>query len=461
MRVILVSVNRESAPCPVAPLGVSYVAGAARSAGHEVEILDLCFSRDIEEDIGRTLRRFVPELIGVSIRNVDNLTFPYSVSYLQEIQAAVAALKRLSRAPIVVGGPGFSIFPEQFLSLLDLEFGIVGEGEETFCHLARHLGNGTRVPDLPGLLRRGGAAPNVPRAPSVFDGIYRPARDLLDSDRYLKLGGTANLQTKRGCPFHCTYCTYPQINGPALRLRPPAEVVDELASMVEGSGLDQVFIVDDVFNLPHDHAMGICEEILARGLRVGWTCFASPLGMTSDLARAMKRAGCQGVELGTDTASPLMLQSMGKPFSQEEIRIATRACREAGLPDAHYLIFGGPGETAETLAETLAVFDDLKPRAVLAFLGIRIYPNTPLHGRAISDGVIADGENLLPPRFYVSPRIGAEALQTAVGSHAKVRPNWVVPGLQIRSDPALLAALQRFGHRGPLWDLLGNPQSGG
>jgi radical SAM superfamily enzyme YgiQ (UPF0313 family) len=457
MRVILVSVNRESVPCPVAPLGISYVAGAARSAGHEVEILDLCFSRDIEEDIDRALRRFAPELIGVSIRNVDNLTFPYSVSYLQEIQSAVATLKRLSRSPIVVGGPGFSIFPEQFLSLLGLEFGIVGEGEETFCLLARHLGNGTRVPDLPGLLRRDTAAPNVPRAPSVFDGVYRPARDLLESGRYLKLGGVANLQTKRGCPFHCTYCTYPQINGPTLRLRPPAEVVDELASMVEGSELTQVFIVDDVFNLPQSHAMAICEEIVARGLRVGWTCFASPLGMTSELARAMKRAGCQGVEFGTDTASPLMLRAMGKPFSQEEIRTASRACREAGLPDAHYLIFGGPGETAETLAETLAVFDDLKPRAVLAFLGIRIYPNTPLHKQAIADGMIADGEDLLTPRFYVSREIGEEPLQAAVGAHARARPNWVVPGLRIRSDPALLAALQRFGYRGPLWDLLGNP----
>jgi len=264
----------------------------------------------------------------------------------------------------------------------------------------------------------------------------------------------ANLQTKRGCPFRCTYCTYPQINGPTLRLRPPAEVVDELTSMVEGSGLDQVFLVDDIFNVPHDHAMSVCEGILARGLRVGWTCFASPLGMTSELARAMKRAGCQGVEFGTDTASPFMLQAMGKPFSQEEIRIASRVCGGAGLPDAHYLIFGGPGETPETLAETLAFFDDLKPRAVLAFLGIRIYPNTPLHGVAVSDGVIAAGDDLLFPRFYISPGINADALQATIRSHAEPRPNWVVPGLGIRSNPALLTALRRIGHRGPLWTLL-------
>jgi radical SAM superfamily enzyme YgiQ (UPF0313 family) len=176
--------------------------------------------------------------------------------------------------------------------------------------------------------------------------------------------------------------------------------------------------------------------------------------MTPELTRAMKRAGCRGVEFGADAASPSMLRALGKPFPQEEIRMASRACREAGLPDAHYLIFGGPGETAETMAETFAFVDDLKPRAVLAFLGIRIYPNTRLHGIAISDGVIAAEDDLLFPRFYVSPKVGEDGLKAAVGSHAEGRPNWVVPGLGIRSDPALLATLRRIGHRGPLWDLL-------
>jgi radical SAM superfamily enzyme YgiQ (UPF0313 family) len=149
-----------------------------------------------------------------------------------------------------------------------------------------------------------------------------------------------------------------------------------------------------------------------------------------------------------------MLRSLGKPFGLEDIRSASRACCEAGLPAAHYLILGGPGETAETMAETLAFFDDLTPRAVLAFLGIRIYPNTPLHGCAISDGVIAEQDDLLLPRFYLSPRIEVNALMAAVASHAEVRPSWVVPGLGIRSDPDLLARLRRTRQRGPLWDLL-------
>lgn len=458
MRILLVSVNKETVPYPVAPLGLAYVAGAAREAGHDVEVLDLCFSETCEADIAHTVSRFVPGLIGVSIRNVDNLTYPTSVSYLDEIASSVDALQRHSPAPIVAGGPGFSIFPERLLALLDIPFGVIGEGEEALCALARWVEEGGDLPDIPNLIRQGEDASRVQRTMAAFSGRGLPARDLLDNRAYLDIGGMANLQTKRGCPFGCTYCTYPHIDGSSLRLRPPEEVTDELAAMVARSQLDEVFFVDDIFNWPHDHAMGICEAILARGLRLNWTCFATPVGMTPELARAMKRAGCRGVEFGADAASPSVLRALGKPFPQDELRSAARACREANLPAAYYLIFGGPGETEKTAHETCALMDELKPQAVLAFVGIRIYPNTPLHAVAVTDGVIEPDDDLLHPRFYVSPKVGTEALLATVGAHARRRSNWVVPALGIRSDLALLTALRRSGHRGPLWDLLRSPR---
>jgi radical SAM superfamily enzyme YgiQ (UPF0313 family) len=459
LRIFLVSVNRETAPYPVAPIGLAYVACAVRDAGHEVELLDLCFSTDIRGDISRATARFSPELIGISIRNVDNLSYPASVSYLDEIRQAVATLKASSDAPIVAGGPGFSIFPEALLSLLDLEMGIVGEGEETFRALARHLSMSEAVPDLPGLLRRGMPARTLARRAAPFSGNGVPARDLLDNARYLGRGGMANLQTKRGCPFECAYCTYPHINGPQLRLRPAGEVAEELADMAGRYGIDHVFFVDDLFNWPTEHALEICEAICTRGVAVEWTCFATPRGMTPALARAMKRAGCRGVEFGSDTASPAMLEALRKPFGLPEILAASEACRQAGLPDAHYLIFGGPGESEKTLAETFAAFDRITPRAVLALLGVRVYPNTPLHAIAVEEGAVEGGDDLLLPRFYFSPHLGPEALTSAVASHAGLRPNWVVPSLGIRSDPALLDALRRMGHKGPLWDMLGAPAS--
>jgi radical SAM superfamily enzyme YgiQ (UPF0313 family) len=454
VRILLVSLNRESVPYPVAPLGLAYVAGAARRAGHAVTVLDLCFARDSGEAIAAAVAAARPELIGVSVRNVDNLTYPASVSYVSEMRDAVAALRRASRAPIVAGGAGFSIFPHRLLALLEADLGVLGEGEEAFCRVAAAVEAGQPMPELPNVVRRGGAGNGLRGHSAGRAGLAVPARDLLDNLAYLTLGGMANLQTKRGCPFRCAYCTYPHIDGPSLRLRSAGEVADELGAMREDLGLDEVFFVDDIFNWPPDHAMEVCEAILARRLSVRWTCFGTPLGMTPELARTMRRAGCRGVEFGVDTASPAVLRALHKPFEVDQIRAAAQACAAAGLPAAYYLVFGGPGETAQTVGETFRVFDDLHPRAVLAFLGMRIYPHTPLERVAMADGLIRETDDLLAPRFYVSRAIGADALQAAVTAHARSRPRWVVPGLGIRSDPALLGALRRNGHRGPLWDLL-------
>lgn len=455
MRILLVSVNRETAPFPVAPLGLAYVAEVARREGHQVLIVDLCFSRDSVSEVREAVRRFSPALVGISIRNIDNLTYPGSVSYLGEVRAAVAAIRDESSAPIVAGGTGFSIFPRRLMDILDLEFGVVGDGEEAFRSVLRHLSDRIPLPRSHRLLVRGTANDGgdaVP--PSPLRGSGRPARELLDNARYLELGGMGNLQTKRGCRFDCLYCTYPAIEGAAVRLRPPGEVADELESMVRELGIDHVFFVDDIFNVPADHAEAVCEEIRGRSLPVEWTCFATPLGMTPRLAEAMRAAGCRGVEFGTDSGAPAMLSSLRKPFSAEAIRAASDSCRDAGLPDAHYLIFGGPGETEDTVRQTFDLFRRIRPRAVIALLGLRIYPNTPLHRVAVREGIVSREDDLLLPRFYLSPRIGERRLASLLAGHAAENPNWVVPGLGIRSDPRLLGALRKLGHRGPLWDML-------
>jgi radical SAM superfamily enzyme YgiQ (UPF0313 family) len=237
-------------------------------------------------------------------------------------------------------------------------------------------------------------------------------------------------------------------------VRPPKDVGDELASMLQDDNLNEVFFVDDIFNWPHDHAFGVCEEITSRRLRLAWTCFATPLGMTPELAWAMKRAGCRGVEFGIDTAAPSILRSLNKPFGQADIRVAADACKQAELPAAYYVVFGGPEETATTVAETCATLDELAPQAVLAFIGLRVYPGTGLHRISLAAGIVSESDDLLRPRFYLSPRLSPDDLVAQVASHAKRRANWVVPALGIHSDPTLLSTLRRRGHRGPLWDLL-------
>ena len=452
MQILLISANREKTPYPVSPIGLAYVASALIRDGHNVEILDLCFAEDVISSLKQTILRFKPDIIGLSIRNIDNLTYPKSVFYLPYIKSVVDEIKQMA-IPVVMGGSGFSLFPEGVLRYTGLEFGIAGEGENAFCEFVKRQEGKKGVYDIPNLayLKGGRFFQN----PIVFAGGFsKPARLLLDNEKYFQFGGMANVQTKRGCPFKCVYCTYPYLDGNRIRSRDAGDITDEVEELANKYGIDYLFFVDDIFNQPVDHAMDICRGIIKRGLKINWTCFATPKDMTPELLGLMKDAGCMGVEFGTDAASEETLQGMGKSFTLDDVRKVSGMCHDAGIEAAHYLILGGPGETEETLKETFRFMDEINPRAVIAMTGVRIYPNTGLEKMSIAQGVIKNGEDILQPRFYISPAIGEERLLSKVKDHALTRSNWIVPGLDIRNSEERMAVLRKFGNRGPLWNML-------
>ncbi|MBI5047553.1 MAG: radical SAM protein [Deltaproteobacteria bacterium] len=462
MQILLISANREKTPYPVSPIGLAYIASALIKDNHDVEILDLCFAEDVISSLKQTIARFKPDIIGLSIRNIDNLTYPKSVFYLPYIKSVVDEIKQtcLSRRdgrqvdiPLVMGGSGFSLFPEGVLRYTGLEFGIVGEGENGFCEFVKRQERNKWVYDIPNLAYLKGD--RFIQNPIAFtSGFSKPDRLFLDNERYFQFGGMANIQTKRGCPFKCIYCTYPYLDGSRIRCRDVDDIVDEVEELVNKYGIDYIFFVDDIFNQPVGHAMDICRGIIKRGLKINWTCFATPKGMTPELLSLMKDAGCMGVEFGTDAASAETLRSMGKSFTPDDVRRVSIMCDDAGLEAAHYLIFGGPGETEKTLEESFAFMDENNPRAVIAMTGLRIYPNTGLEKMSLAQGVIKNGEDILHPHFYISPAIGEERLLSMVKDHAISQPNWIVPGLDIRNSEETMTVLRKFGNRGPLWNML-------
>ncbi|HJW85977.1 MAG TPA: lipid biosynthesis B12-binding/radical SAM protein [Candidatus Brocadiaceae bacterium] len=453
MKILLISANNERHPYPVAPIGIAYIAKALQDKGHAVRLTDLCFVEDGCSSIAKTLHDFNPDVIGISIRNIDNLTYHKSVFYMPEIRRIVDFLKTRTSASLVVGGSGFSIFPEEVLRYLELETGIVGEGETAFVQLLDVIENG-------------GSPDHIQNLCYIKDGKFnsngvvynqfnsKPDRSLLNNGAYLELGGMANIQSKRGCPFKCSYCTYPGIEGAMVRLRRPADVAEELKEMRLRYGIDYVFFVDDVFNFPEEHAVEVCEEIIKHDVKINWTCFATPKGMTPKLAALMKLAGCKGIEFGSDAGAEKTLRGLNKHFTPGDIAYADECCREIDLPHAHYIILGGPEEDCSTLKETFSLFEKIKPTAIIALLGLRIYPNTRLHGRAIADGIIGKDKHLLEPTFYLSPKIDTDAVFQHISAHAKKHRNWIVPGFDVRCDANTLTMLRKMGKKGPLWDVL-------
>ncbi len=448
MEILLVSANRETSPYPVFPLGLAYLAGPLKAAGHTLRAVDLCFNLEPEAALTTALADNPPDAIIISIRNIDNVTYPGGSSYLAGLQTIVALCR--GRGAVILGGSGFSLMPLHLLEFLDGDYGVVGEGELVLPQLLDCLATGRSPVALPGVLVRGAVA-FLPPEPAATIGT--PDRTLFQVAQYNRLGGMANLQTKRGCPFACIYCTYPLLEGSRMRLREIPSILAEIRDLVENHGTEYLYFVDDIFNYPVDFAAELCRAMSAAGLPVTWSAFINPGFITPDLVRLMVQASCDAMEFGSDSGSAAMLANLGKSFTPEDIRSASTLCRESGIDFAHYILFGGPGESEATVLESFQLMDELNATAVIGMTGIRIFPGTALYSRAVAEGFIAPDSNLLEPVFYISPQLG-DRLCDLVTREAMQRTNWVVPGLEINMSDAMLAALRQFPVKGPLWKLM-------
>jgi radical SAM superfamily enzyme YgiQ (UPF0313 family) len=218
-------------------------------------------------------------------------------------------------------------------------------------------------------------------------------------------------------------------------------------------GVDYVYFVDDIFNYPPSFAGQLCTAMIEAGLKVNWSAFINPGFITPELLELMQQAGCDAVEFGTESGAPAMLKSLGKSFCVEQVRSASRLCQTAGIDFAHYMLFGGPGETEQTVLESFRLMDELAPTAVIAMTGIRIYPGTRLAQTALTEGSITAETDLLQPVFYLSPAV-RDQLADLVTREAMQRKNWIVPGLEVNVSPAMLEAMRIFKVRGPLWKMI-------
>jgi radical SAM superfamily enzyme YgiQ (UPF0313 family) len=458
-KVLLISANREFMPYPVFPLGVAYVESALAQAGHETLVFDVnCHepgetARALADAVGR----FRPDVIGVSIRNIDNLTYPISQSYLNDIRLLIETSRTAApSAPIILGGAGYSLFPLEALEVLGADVGVVGEAEgrvpAVIESLTRQVAN---LPHIGGVVYRAGNEIHQTRPATPSELIFPaegPRRAGLDMAFYRREGGMGNVQTKRGCPCHCTYCTYPLLEGRRFQTRPAEAIADEIAQLA-ADGVEYLYFVDNYFNYPVTHAAAVCDALASRHLTVPWSYFAHPAHLDAGLAALMREAGCASVELGSDSGSATMLESLRKEMTPDQILVASKACRDADLPFAHYLLLGGPGESDDTLSETFDLMDRCEPTAVIVMCGIRLYPGTAIAQQAREEGLLGPGESLLEPKFYLSPAVRRNLLER-VADEAAHRPNWIVPGLEINLSPRLTKRLRQLGHKGPMWELL-------
>jgi len=451
-KVLVIATNVEKDPFPVYPLGASLVAGALERAGIEVRAVDLGFDDAPEARVASLAVETAPDLVAVSVRAVDNTNCIEPASYLPAIEEVVRAVKRAVPAPVVLGGPGYSLLPREILEQFGADYGVQGEGERTVVRLVKSLeagqapeaGNGLWVRSREGA--RGGPADEY-LPPEAWAG---PDYRHFPLDPYLAAGGTASIQTKRGCLQKCCYCTYPFLEGRNLRLRDPREVAREVVRVTE-TGARYYYFVDNTFNLPAEHALEVCREVASLEVTPHWTAFVAPLGFPAELAPAMARAGCRSAEVGSEGGTATLLREIGKGHTVAEIVDTDRFLFEAGVTPAHFFIFGGPGETPDSVEESLELIDRLSGVSV-AMPGLRIYPGTALFGRALHEKVLSRDHDMTRPVFYRAPGIDHEWLIERLKNHAADHPRFFISGLDLNVNQPVIDRLRKKGRAGPLWE---------
>ncbi|NLT65277.1 MAG: radical SAM protein [Acidobacteria bacterium] len=425
MRVLLVSGNREDIQIRVPALGLACIATATERAGHDVRMLDLMAATDPQSSVIQAIEDFNPQIIGVSVRNIDDQRMSGTRFLLEQARETVAWCRKASGSPIVLGGAGFSILPGPVLDYVDADMGVQGEGEVVFPELLRRLEEaGVSLNGLPNFYERGRASTPRRSFPKDLDALPLPDPSLLAAALAGAHDAPVPVQTRRGCPLSCSYCSTPTIEGKSVRRRSPETVVAWMSRWVE-EGFRDFYFVDNTFNLPPSYSASLCSKIAASGMDISWRCILFPGGIDGRLIEMLAQAGCKEVSLGFESGSTRMLNGMKKSYTLQEVRNAADLLRRNHIRAMGFLLLGGPGETRESVRESLAFAESLDLDSLKITIGVRIYPHTEVALQAAREGLITGEQDLLFPRFYVAKGL-ENWLQETVLNCLSNKDNWTV-----------------------------------
>ena len=441
MKIALISANVTQSPYPIYPLGVSMVAGALTKAGHEVRQLDFLQQNTSAEAIAEEVKRFRPGLVGISVRNIDNVNLVHEQYYIENVKNIVAAVRKVTDAKVLLGGAGFSLVPELILKETGADYGITGEGEVLAVEFVNNAEKGVYPSE-----RIVSAAPHLSGG-EINSALY----DERLLDFYLHSGNIASIQTKRGCTYKCVYCSYPVLEGAALRRRDPSAVVDDILLLRDKFKTKYIFFVDSVFNDDEGAYLEIIAEMERRGVSVPWTAFFKPRGLNDEIVERMKKTGFVAAEVGADAACDTTLRKMGKSFTFSDIIECNDLFVRHGIAASHFFMFGGPGETQETAREGISNILSLQKCVSFIFMGIRILPNTALQRLAIKENLISKDDGLLHPVYYMSPAVDRQWLEEALTKAFEGVRHCVFPPDAMDNS---LQVLHKLGYTGPMWELL-------
>lgn len=361
----------------VMPLGIAYIAAVVRKNGYKVKIID-CTLNVSHQDLLEILQVELPDIVGIT---ATTSAFNNAKDIAKDIRTMLPEVK------IIIGGCHVTAVPGEALSDGYFDIGVIGEGEETFLELAQRIEKGGVFDDIAGIAyKKNGNVIVNKRRPLIkdLDTLPFPAWDLLpDLAKYSPTPASyrrlplATVMTSRGCPMQCKFCDR-SIFGSEHRQREPENIFNEIEELVHKFGAKEIRFFDDTFTLNKERIFEICEGFKRRKLDIPWTCLTSVTTVSEKLLKTIRKAGCWQVLYGLESGDKRMLEILGKGNTLQQNKKAVYLAKQAGLGVRADFLVGAPGETKESLVNTLNFAKSL-PLDYAHFNKFVPYPGTQFH----------------------------------------------------------------------------------
>ncbi len=448
--ILFVSANTLTVPYPVYPIGMSYLSTylTENLPLYTIKLFDFNLSKP--EEFIKLLETFKPKYIAVSIRNIDGVNSYDPINFIGGYKKIIQLIRDNYHLDykLFMGGAGFSIFPETMFNELKPDYAIVGEGERSLVELISKLDSNLPVNNIEGLVYKN-EEKVVINTRKINTTDLSLCFDETLVDYYWLNSGMLNIQTKRGCPFQCIYCTYPLIEGRNVRTLSPDKIIETISKLKRDKGVDYIFFTDSVFNMKNDYNVELAEKLIRSKVNIRWGAYFYPQGLTEELLRLFKASGLTHIEFGTESISDRTLQNYRKHFTVADIIQQSELCKKTEILYSHFLILAGYGETDETIDETYENSKKIKSTVFFPFVGMRIYPGTRLYDISIDEGVIEKDDLLLEPKYYISKQVTLDTLKERADSSGR---RWVFPDEDTATVSNKMRLLRK--KKGPLWEFL-------
>ncbi len=355
------------------PIGLSYLAAVLDQAGYEVKVIDCPACGYTIDNLKSELSSFQPNIIGIASMTA---TIPSA------LQSARTAKEVCPDATVIIGGP-HATFADQMILTEEKAVDIVvrGEGELTLLELAENKAEPKTLPNTLGIsFRNNEQIVKTANRPFIEDlnALPHPAYKFLQMDKYRIYGKVfLPIMSSRGCPFQCSFCVASQMFGAKFRGRSPKNVVDELEWLRNEYNAEGISFHDDTLTLDKKRIISICDEIIARKIKISWGCQTRVDTVSEEILAKMHKAGCNEVSFGVESGCQKILDAVHKKFELSQAEKAIKWAKKEGLFVAVSTIIGYPGETKESMQQTSDLMRRIEPDD--AWLCIATpYPGTEL-----------------------------------------------------------------------------------